>query len=244
MVTPNGVDPEAFCAQDNAAAKRARGLQDRLVLGFVGYVREWHGLDRVVDLLASREAMKNAHLLVVGDGPARAPLEVQAARLGIADRVQFTGTMSRDRLPGLIAAFDIALQPLVTAYASPLKLFEYMAEGRTIVAPATPEYSGNSRGSARSPAVSAGQCQWSDRSDRTTGAGFGPAPASGPRRGAEDCRSRTDMGRKCPPRSGAGKFDDRERRPLSAVVADRQHALSQSRCRRRMAPLSRRGCAS
>jgi glycosyltransferase involved in cell wall biosynthesis len=138
IVTPNGVDPEIFCRQDDSAAKRRLGLQDRLVLGFVGYIREWHGLDRVVDLLATRPTMKNATLLVVGDGPARAPLEAQAARLGIADRVQITGTMPREALPGLIASFDIALQPKVTAYASPLKLFEYMAEGRTIVAPATP----------------------------------------------------------------------------------------------------------
>ncbi|MFT6582505.1 MAG: glycosyltransferase involved in cell wall biosynthesis [Alphaproteobacteria bacterium] len=31
--------------------------------------------------------------------------------------------------------FDVALQPQVVAYASPLKLFEYMALGRAIVAP-------------------------------------------------------------------------------------------------------------
>jgi glycosyltransferase involved in cell wall biosynthesis len=45
--------------------------------------------------------------------------------------------MPRRELPGLIAAFDVALQPEVTPYASPLKLFEYMAQARTIVAPAT-----------------------------------------------------------------------------------------------------------
>ena len=39
---------------------------------------------------------------------------------------------------GSISAFDIALQPGVTAYASPLKTYEYMALGRAIVAPDTP----------------------------------------------------------------------------------------------------------
>jgi glycosyltransferase involved in cell wall biosynthesis len=111
---------------------------NKLVLGFVGYVRDWHGLDEIVTLLALRPALKNAVLFVVGDGPARQGLEKQAADLGISDRVRFTGAVSHDALPDLVAAFDIALQPKVTPYASPLKLFEYMAQGRAIVAPACP----------------------------------------------------------------------------------------------------------
>lgn len=136
-VTPNGVDLAEFRARNTMEAKAKLGLGDGLVLGFVGYVREWHGLDRIVDLLATRPALAEAKLLVVGDGPARAALEQQAAALAITDRVQFTGTMPRKALPDLISAMDIALQPEVTSYASPLKLFEYMALGRTIVAPAT-----------------------------------------------------------------------------------------------------------
>jgi glycosyltransferase involved in cell wall biosynthesis len=41
-------------------------------------------------------------------------------------------------LAAYISSFDIALQPEVTAYASPLKLFEYMALGRAIIAPDAP----------------------------------------------------------------------------------------------------------
>jgi glycosyltransferase involved in cell wall biosynthesis len=74
---------------------------------------------------------------VVGDGPVRAALERQVRSLGLAERVRFTGVAARETLPDLISAMDIALQPQVTPYASPLKLFEYMALGRTIVAPAS-----------------------------------------------------------------------------------------------------------
>jgi glycosyltransferase involved in cell wall biosynthesis len=77
-------------------------------------------------------------LLVVGDGPARAGLEQQAATLGIAKRVHFTGIVERDDVAKYVAAFDIALQPAVVDYASPLKLFEYLALGKAIVAPAQP----------------------------------------------------------------------------------------------------------
>src|SRR5204863_4456733 len=41
-------------------------------------------------------------------------------------------------IPGIIRTFDIALQPSAVSYASPLKLFEYMACGRAIVAPDQP----------------------------------------------------------------------------------------------------------
>ncbi len=137
-VTPNGVDLLHFSNNDTVSARKALGLQDQLVLGFVGYVREWHGLDRVVELLANTQSMNNAYFLIVGDGPARSHLEAEAIRLGVADRMQFTGSQPRSALPALIAAFDIALQPQVTPYASPLKLFEYMALARPIVAPAYP----------------------------------------------------------------------------------------------------------
>lgn len=40
-------------------------------------------------------------------------------------------------MPELVQRFDIALQPDVVAYASPLKMFEYMATGKAILAPDT-----------------------------------------------------------------------------------------------------------
>lgn len=137
-VIPNGIDPARFsAAPDTATAKRMLGLQDKLVLGFTGFLRDWHGLDSVIDLIA-RDADAARHLLVIGDGPARATLEAQARRLGIADRLTITGIVGRDDIARHVAAFDVALQPAVVAYASPLKLFEYLALGRAIVAPAQP----------------------------------------------------------------------------------------------------------
>jgi glycosyltransferase involved in cell wall biosynthesis len=52
--------------------------------------------------------------------------------------VRFTGIVDRAGVPAWVAAFDIALQPAATPYASPLKLFEYLALGRAIVAPNQP----------------------------------------------------------------------------------------------------------
>jgi glycosyltransferase involved in cell wall biosynthesis len=133
-VVPNGIDPDAF----PAAAADAMAPDGVVTLGFVGFVRDWHGLDRVVRLVADPGSGPRLALVVVGDGPARPGLERLAADLGVADRVRFTGLMPRAEVPGLIRAFDIALQPACVDYASPLKVFEYMAAGRAIIAPDQP----------------------------------------------------------------------------------------------------------
>jgi glycosyltransferase involved in cell wall biosynthesis len=138
-VVPNGIDPGKFHGSEKAASETTKRLQlqDKVVLGFTGFVRDWHGLDAVIDALANPDLAK-AHLLVVGDGPAIPSLKLQAAELGLSERVHFAGLVDRDRIAGIVAAFDIALQPRCVAYASPLKLFEYMAMGKAIVAPAQP----------------------------------------------------------------------------------------------------------
>ena len=135
MVIPNGINAKKFSGKNNGEyVREALGLQDKVVLGFVGFVRTWHRLDRVLTVI-SQNSEKNWHLLIVGDGPARNELEVQAAELGIEKHVSFVGVVDRSTVADYIGVFDIALQPDVVEYASPLKLFEYMMLGKAILAP-------------------------------------------------------------------------------------------------------------
>jgi glycosyltransferase involved in cell wall biosynthesis len=139
VVIPNGVDLKRFQAHlDRGKAKEDLGLGGKLVLGFTGFVRDWHGLDHVVDWLASHPGSTPRHLLITGDGPARASLEQRARERGVSDALTITGVVERDDVSRHIAAYDVALQPAVVAYASPLKLFEYLALGCAIVAPSMP----------------------------------------------------------------------------------------------------------
>ena len=134
-VIPNAIDPACYDGIDSEAAKRALGLSGKIVLGFSGFMREWHGLDSVVEALAQPDLPSSLHFLLLGDGPARAAMEQRASELGIANRLTFAGIVPREELGRHVAAFDIALQPKAVAYASPLKLFDYMAAGKAIVAP-------------------------------------------------------------------------------------------------------------
>jgi len=136
-VVPNGVDLERFVPTASAGLRRTLSLENKLVLGFVGFVREWHHADAIIDLLAGSELPVNSHFLIVGDGPIKEALLDRARRLGVDDRLTITGIVPREDVAKYIECFDIALQPHVVAYASPLKLLEYMALARAIVAPAT-----------------------------------------------------------------------------------------------------------
>jgi glycosyltransferase involved in cell wall biosynthesis len=133
VITPNGIDLEAF--PDRPYRARAG---EPVTIGFIGFVRDWHGVDAVIEGLAADRVQPPIRLVIAGDGPARPGLERQAAALGVSHLVEFTGLQPRNRVPELIAGFDIALQPRAVSYASPLKLFEYMACGRAIVAPDQP----------------------------------------------------------------------------------------------------------
>ena len=138
-VIPNGVNEAHFGrAPARSIAKARLGLEHSIVLGFAGFVRDWHGVDRIVRWMAEPATPASVHLLIVGDGPERGRLEALAHSVGLASRVTFTGFVSREEVPALAAAFDVALQPAVVAYASPLKMLEYMALGKAIVAPRQP----------------------------------------------------------------------------------------------------------
>jgi len=133
-VIPNGIDWSKFeSVPDVVTAKENLGISNKLVLGFVGFVREWHGLEKMVDLIAVEN--QDAHLLIVGDGPAKESVLSRAKMLNVSDKVTWTGIVNRNEVANYIAAFDIALQPEVVDYASPLKLFEYLALGKAIIAP-------------------------------------------------------------------------------------------------------------
>jgi glycosyltransferase involved in cell wall biosynthesis len=134
-VIPNGIDEEAFCDLDHNEAKKTLGLAGKVVIGFTGFVREWHGLREVLEILSDPRCPADLHLLIVGDGPASPNLRVYSERLEVLSRVTFAGLVDRELVPRYLSAFDIALQPKAVRYASPLKIFEYMAAGKAIVAP-------------------------------------------------------------------------------------------------------------
>jgi len=141
VVMPNGINPNEFYPGVSGSAIRRRyGLDGMVVVGVVGWFRPWHGVDLLVRALHERDlfARPNVRVLLVGEGPACADVRAYVTRHGLDRAVIITGPVARDAVPAHIAALDVAVQPSATVYACPMKLIEYMATGRCVVAPNQP----------------------------------------------------------------------------------------------------------
>jgi glycosyltransferase involved in cell wall biosynthesis len=131
LLTPNGVDLARF----HPAAKRADllaslGIPTKRIIGFTGFMRDWHRLDVALEAFAAARLDRlDAALLIVGDGPALPGLRRKAKDLGIEAHVRFTGQVPHEAIADHVRLFDVALVTAINPYASPLKLFEYLASG-------------------------------------------------------------------------------------------------------------------
>lgn len=136
-VMPNGADEKRFHPGiDGTPVRERHGIGDRSVVGFVGILRPWHGVEMLVDAFAAADPVaRNMHLLIVGDGPGEEAIKQGMADRGLADRATFAGRLPHDAVIEHVAAMDIAVSPRATFYASPMKLLEYMAIGTAVVAP-------------------------------------------------------------------------------------------------------------
>jgi glycosyltransferase involved in cell wall biosynthesis len=109
------------------------------VVGYAGHLYAWKGVDALLRALA---LTPDVRALVVGGHerePDLARLKALARELGVDTRVTFTGHVEPSKVPGLLAQAMILVLPnpasaISTHFTSPLKLFEYMAAGRAIVA--------------------------------------------------------------------------------------------------------------
>lgn len=140
VVMPNGINPEMFHPHISGEAVRRRyDLQEKIVIGFVGWFRKWHGLEMLLEIIyEARLGDRGVRLLLVGDGPAYQDLSRYTDEHDLRTSVIFTGPIEQRDVPAHIAAMDIAVQPSATEYACPMKIFEYMAMGKCIVAPKQP----------------------------------------------------------------------------------------------------------
>ncbi len=143
VVFPNVADVQRFRPDPLASAdvRASFGLGASPLVIFVGNFYEWHDVTTLLDAFAQASgAFPDAQLLLVGDGVRRQAMMQHAADLGIEQAVHFTGLVAHSEVPRLLAAADIAVVPYPPMeselWLSPLKLFEYMASGKAIIASA------------------------------------------------------------------------------------------------------------
>jgi glycosyltransferase involved in cell wall biosynthesis len=108
-------------------------------VGYAGHLYAWKGVDVLLQAITD---LPDARLLIVGGHekePDLARLQALAGELRVADRVTFTGSVAPSKVAAHLAQAQVLALPnpasaISTHFTSPLKLFEYMAAGRAIVA--------------------------------------------------------------------------------------------------------------
>lgn len=138
VVSPNGADLTQFII-DEQAAKQLRqklGIDDRVVLGYVGAFVHWHGIDWFVDLIADKiKDYPDLVLLLVGDGVSFEAIKQRIDQAGITSQIILTGRVAHKEIATYIGAMDYGILPDSNDYGSPMKLFEFMAMAKGMVVP-------------------------------------------------------------------------------------------------------------
>jgi glycosyltransferase involved in cell wall biosynthesis len=133
---PCGVSPELF-----AAARPRRPRDGEVVVGFLGSLKPWHGIDQLLEAFRKlRDISEVYRLLIVGSGPLLPALEEFRRRHRLARVMTLAGSVPHARVGEYLAQMDIGVAPyppLEPFYFSPLKVWEYAAAGVPIVASAS-----------------------------------------------------------------------------------------------------------
>jgi glycosyltransferase involved in cell wall biosynthesis len=136
-VIPNGVSPSDF------APSPLPSRDGRIpTLLYIGTLADWQGLDVVVRALPKILEKQPVQLKIFGRGRSRQRklLARQIRKLGVEEQVLVQPAVPHHEIPALIAEADICVAPLglndrnVTQGACPIKVLEYMAAGRPLLA--------------------------------------------------------------------------------------------------------------
>ena len=131
---PTGIDVQRFQQGEGKPIRQKYGLEQATVLVSVSRLAEEKNVSTLLKAAAQvMQAHNSVQLLLIGDGPQRKDLQALAAKLGIGDRVIFTGLVPFDDVPNYLKAGDVFCYASITETQG-LVTVEAMAAGLPIVA--------------------------------------------------------------------------------------------------------------
>lgn len=139
VVVPNGVDTERFVPMErDEELAYDLGVSEKTVIGYVGSILDYEGIDMLIEateILA--EQRDDFHVLIVGDGAKLEELQNYVIENGFQSHITFTGRVPHEDVERYYSIIDITPLPRhplpVCEMVSPLKPFEAMAMGKTIL---------------------------------------------------------------------------------------------------------------
>lgn len=140
FVQPNCINFENVLVDDRQikAIRTKYQLEGKSIIGFVGSIFPHHGVDILIDAFALvAKQFPNAILMIVGDGSIMDELKARARKNEIEEKVCFAGKHDHKEVFNFIALMDMCVMAKSNWYGSPIKIFEYGAMHKPIIAPNT-----------------------------------------------------------------------------------------------------------
>lgn len=139
-VVPNGVDTTSIQPLErNESLFEQYQLQDKFVLGYIGSILRYEGLQELITVISDLvlAGNNNIRLLIAGDGDYLSNLKLLAKELDLEEYVIFLGKIPHSEVPQYYSLFDLCVFPRldeeVTNIVTPLKPLEAMASGKVVL---------------------------------------------------------------------------------------------------------------
>ena len=138
-VTPNAIRPGQHKESDLVISRKDLGVDESSVLlGFVGSIFPWHGVDMIIEAVAHLQLLgRNVQAMIVGDGAIREELESFTQSQQLDGQIHFIGSVPHRDTFSYTEICDILVMPKSNAYGSPVKIFEYALSRKPCIVPHT-----------------------------------------------------------------------------------------------------------
>lgn len=140
FVQPNCINPDKIKTDSDrvASVRSDLGIIGKKVIGFVGSMFPYHGVDVLIEAFSElSKDREDLCLMVVGDGIVLNELKEMSQKLGLKDKVIFTGRIPHQAVFNYIELMDVCIMARSNWYGSPVKIFEYGLMRKPIIAPDT-----------------------------------------------------------------------------------------------------------
>jgi glycosyltransferase involved in cell wall biosynthesis len=132
-ILSNAVDAGRFPIYLKQPAEK--NTNEEFTVGMVGAFVAWHGVHFLVNALSDFLKRTSSKLLLVGDGPERNAIEQAIDQHQLRNNVEITGFVPAALVPALLHRMDVCVMANSNEHGSPMKIFEYMAASKAVVAP-------------------------------------------------------------------------------------------------------------
>jgi len=137
-IMASGANTELLKPQNKIKCRTHLNLGiDTQIIGFAGTLLSHQGLEILIKAAPTIiQKIPHAIFLVIGEGPKRNEWESLVKKEGLCQNFVFAGQVSYEEMPTWIGATDICIAPYLSSAGlrSPVKIFDYMACGRAVIA--------------------------------------------------------------------------------------------------------------